>query len=267
LIAAIMGIAEPHDVLPRAERASRRALELDEANADAHGLVAVLRVMRDYDWAGAAPHYHRALELNAASPGIGRFYAGWYLRMLGRFEEAVQVLDRVLAQDPLAVDTRVLRAQTLYSSRRHLESEQECRRILSIDSGSVYGHYSLALTLGFQQRFDEASEVAQRLMEVSGRWSVPLAVFGMVSALAGRPEEAHAALADLQNLARKSYVPAGFIALIYAMCGENDAAFEWAGNAIERRDPVILSAKVHPGFDRIRNDSRFEALLQRMNLA
>ena len=125
-VTATMGIADPREVLPRAEAASRRALELDETNPDVHAQAATFRVMREYDWAGAARHFHRALELNAASPGVGRLYAHWYLRNLGRFEEAVQVLDGVLAQDPLAANTRVLRATTLFCSRRHQESEQEC---------------------------------------------------------------------------------------------------------------------------------------------
>jgi len=36
---------------------------------------------------------------------------------------------------------------------------------------------------------------------------------------------------------------------------------------VERRDPVILAAKVQPEFDGTRDDPRFQALLQRMNLA
>ena len=267
VLAATMGIADPREVLPRAEAASRRALELDETNADFHALAATLRVMREYDWAGAARHFHRALELNPTSPGVGNLYAYWYLRVLGRFEEAVRVLDGVLAQDPLAVNTRVGRAAILFVSRRHQECEQECRRILNIDSGYVFARYYLALSLGYQQRFEEALETARRLTEVSGKWSVPLATLGMVCALAGRLEEAHDAIGELQNVAHTSYVPPGYIALIHAMCGENDAAFEWAGKAVEQRDPTILQAKVHPGFDRIRDDPRFQALLQRMNLA
>ena len=54
----------------------------------------------------------------------------------------------------------------------------------------------------------------------------------MVCALAGRVEEAHGMIGELQDIARKSYVPPAFIALIHAMCGENDSAFEWADKAI-----------------------------------
>ena len=104
-------------------------------------------------------------------------------------------------------------------------------------------------------------------MELSGKWSAPLGAWGAVCALAGRIEEAHDTIGELQNVAHKSYVPPGYIAVIHAMCGEKDAAFEWAGKAVERRDPLILPANVSPGFDRIRDDPRFQALLQRMNLA
>ena len=49
---------------------------------------------------------------------------------------------------------------------------------LSIDSGYVYAHFYLALSLGFQQRFEEAFETARRLMESSGKWSAPLGAWG-----------------------------------------------------------------------------------------
>jgi tetratricopeptide (TPR) repeat protein len=207
------------------------------------------------------------LELNAASPGLGRLYAFWYLRTLGRFEEALRVLDGVLAQDPLAANNRLARAVTLFCSRRYQESEQECRRILSIDSGYVYAQHYLALSLGFQQRFEEAFQTTRRLAEESGKWHAPIAALGMVCALAGRVEQAHDIIGELQDIARTSYVPPASIAVIHAICGENDSAFEWADKAIELRDPFILPANVHPGFDRIRADPRFRGLLAKMYLA
>jgi serine/threonine-protein kinase len=266
--AAAMGIADPQEFLPRAETALRRALELDETNPEAHALAATLRLLREYDWAGAARHFQRFLEMNPSSPGFGvASYAGFYLRNLGRFEEAVCVLNGALAQDPLAVSIRALIAGVALTQRRHWECEQECRRILSIDSGSVFGRYYLSVSLGLQQRFEEAIHTARSLTEVSGEWPIPLSALGIACALAGRMDEAHDVIRKLKDVAPTTYVPPFYIAFIHAVCGDTDAAFEWAGKAVDRRDPLILSAKVHPAFDRIRGDARFQALLQRMNLA
>jgi serine/threonine-protein kinase len=264
VLAAAMGIADPLEALPRADAALRRALELEE-NPEQLALAATLRLLREYDWNGAARDFHRALEMNSSSPGLS-YYAFWYLRNLGRFDEAVRILESILAQDPLAVSIRVLIAGVMLSQRRYRECEQECRRILSIDSSFVFGRYYLALSLGLQQRLEEALDTARRLTKESGKWPIPLIGLGMVCALAGRMDEAHDAIGKLQHVARKRYVPPCYIAFIHAVCGETDAALEWAGKAVDRRDPLILSAKFHPAFDRIRDDPRFHALLQRMNL-
>jgi serine/threonine-protein kinase len=265
VLAAAMGIADPLEALPRADAALRRALELEE-NPEELALAATLRLLREYDWKGAACDFRRAQEMNSASPGLA-YYAFWYLRNLGRFDEAVRMLESIVAQDPLAVSIRVLTAGILLTQRKHRECEHECRRILSIDSSFVFGRYYLALSLGLQQRFEEALDTARRLTKESGEWPIPLSGLGMVCALAGRMDEAHDAIGKLQGVARKSYVPPFFIAFIHAVCGETDAALEWAGKAVDRRDPLILSAKFHPAFDRIRDDPRFHALLQRMNLS
>ena len=65
--------------------------------------------------------------------------------------------------------------------------------------------------------------------------------------------------------AKRRYVGPAQFARIYAHLGEKDEAFEWLEKAFEERE-TISSLKVHPEWDPLRSDPRFQDLLRRMNL-
>lgn len=93
-----------------------------------------------------------------------------------------------------------------------------------------------------------------------------LAALAEAYGAAGRKEDTHRVLEELQGLGR-AYLPPGGIARIYSILGDTDAAFEWAGKAVEQHDPLILMIKIDPAFDSLRFDPRYLALLQKMNFA
>jgi hypothetical protein len=47
---------------------------------------------------------------------------------------------------------------------------------------------------------------------------------------------------------------------------EKDTAFDWMDKAIRERDYWLIYSKVHPWIDELREDPRFENLLQRIGL-
>ena len=61
------------------------------------------------------------------------------------------------------------------------------------------------------------------------------------------------------------YLPPFHIALAYAGLGDKDAAFRWLERAYDERASFMDGLKVTPGFDVLRSDPRFAALLKRMH--
>ena len=61
------------------------------------------------------------------------------------------------------------------------------------------------------------------------------------------------------------YVPPFHIALAYAGLGDKDAAFRWLERAYNEHASFMDAVNVTPGFDVLRSDPRFAALLKRMN--
>ncbi len=89
---------------------------------------------------------------------------------------------------------------------------------------------------------------------------------GLALALGGRRAEALALLEQLRGTATKSYVPPTSFAWIHLGLGEIDEAFAWMDKAIDDRDHMMTPLKTYPFLDPIRDDPRYHALLNRMNL-
>ena len=66
-------------------------------------------------------------------------------------------------------------------------------------------------------------------------------------------------------LAHRDEVHPIAFAYFYAYLGENDLAFEWLEQLYERRDSNLVLLQVHPLWDPIRSDPRFDDLLRRIN--
>ncbi len=85
-------------------------------------------------------------------------------------------------------------------------------------------------------------------------------------AVTGNVVEARKILADLIERSRRSYVSPTNIAVVYAGLGENDEAMEWLEKAVAEHNAGLLTLKVHPVFDPLRSDPRYQDLLCRIGL-
>ena len=89
----------------------------------------------------------------------------------------------------------------------------------------------------------------------------------MTLAAAGQRDKAEEdARRDHHGVRRKEYISPVSIAYICTALGDYDAAFAHLDQAIHDRDPNILGLKSNPIFDPLREDTRYHALLKKMQL-
>jgi adenylate cyclase len=149
-------------------RLAQRAVELgkDDANALALGGWALTYVVRDLE-AGAGL-IDRALVLNS-NLAEAWFYGGWVKNWLGEPEPAIERFARAMRLSPL--DPWVTRMR----------------------GGTAYAHFFLG-------RYDEAASWAAMALQDSPDYQPGLRIAAVSNAMAGRPEQAHMAMARLRQL-------------------------------------------------------------------
>ena len=128
------------EVFPKAKAAATKALDIDEAQSEAHTALGYMKVLFEWDWPGAEREFRRALELNPKSAEADFHYAS-YLTMMGRFDEAIGVAKQGLTIDPLSLAMNSEMAWVYTNARRYDEAIEQYKRILELDPNYSHGRY------------------------------------------------------------------------------------------------------------------------------
>jgi serine/threonine-protein kinase len=255
----------PREVLPQAREAAERALALDDQLAEAHASMG--KILTDYywDWARAESELQLALRLNPNDANARRWYAV-LLASLGRFDESVVEARHAVELDLSPVASTEL-GNVLYRARRYDEAISVLRKTLDIEPNFVSARAYLALCYSMQGRHEEALAESQNALAVVPTSPDLIGLLGCAAGLASRRDQAQRSLQELNVLAKRTYVSPSSIAALYTALNEKDAAFEWLEKCYTDRSATIRALKTDPLCDSLRQDPRFDSLLQRAGFA
>jgi TolB-like protein/Tfp pilus assembly protein PilF len=242
----------------RALAATNRAVALGPEMADGYAMRGYVR-SRSLEWTSAISDLDRAVALNG-NDAQSRIIRGQLLGAVGRVPEGIQELNRAVALDPLSAEAW-WRLGWLHTAERKLElARQALNRSLEIAPSQMFA----GRNLGFVELLDGRLDDAERAFERSSAESFRLMGRALVEHERGHREASQAAL---DRLIATSAVPAGYqIAEVYAWRGEKDEALRWLDLSLERTDGGMWYVKFDPLLHRLHGDSRYTALLSRMNL-
>ncbi len=265
---AFWGFVDSREALPRAKSATVEALRLDDTLAEAHVLLAMVAVFHDFDWAAAEREFRRALQLDPSSAIVRYYYGNFFLRPVGRLDEALSQCQRGVELDPLSPLQNSFVGYLVYAAGQHDLAIAQLLRAIDLEPGWYFPHWLLAIVYEYLDRFDEAIAEAERACELSGRTAPTLGILGRVYARAGRRADAETMLRALQAGRHTTYVPPFALAAIYRGLGDVTRAFDWMEKAIDERDMIVVAAlNTEPGYRAVRGHPRFDALLRKTNLA
>jgi len=201
----------------------------------------------------------RAKELSPANPTANDLLAR-IIVYLGRFDEAERQAQQAVELDPLSTVTQVTLARVLFYAGKLDEADTAARKAAELQpTGASNRRWQVLIAA---QRGDGQAALREAQLEADeGYRRFELAVAQYV---VGDRQAADAALADLLAKAREGF--AYQIAEVYAVRGEKDKAFEWLQIAFDDRDTGMLSLLVDPLLRSLRDDSRYNNLLAKLDL-
>jgi TolB-like protein/DNA-binding winged helix-turn-helix (wHTH) protein/Flp pilus assembly protein TadD len=253
----------PEDVRPKAMEAVRKALELDPQSIEAHLHMAFLHRVQ-WQWAEAETEVRRALELNPNNAAAQNEFAHW-LAIQGRTDEAVAWVRRSRELDPIEVSASEV-SWILFLCHRFPEAVEESRSGVALqpDDPGILWYRGYALIANGQP--EEAIPPLEKALVISNRSPGIAGVLIRAYAHAGRRADALRLLAELKRRQRSGYMPAGAFVNAYLGLGDTDQAFIALEQGYKEHSNILQFLKVHPHFDAVRSDPRFQDLLHRVGL-
>jgi serine/threonine protein kinase/Flp pilus assembly protein TadD len=253
------------EVMPKAEEAANRALELDPKLAEAYAVLGAIKAEMEWDLVGAERYYKRAIELDPNNPTV-RHWHTLLLAQTGKLDEASSEIKRARELDPLSLVIGTVAGNVLHNKRRYDESATQLKKVLELDRGFAEAHRCLGATYAMQGKFSEAIAEFQEARELAGEGTHGLGALGYIYARSGNEREAKRILNELLGLSDRGYSLSYWIATVYCGLKEMDAAIQWLERAWEER-AVQNDVGVSPFWDDLRPDPRFTALLRKMGIA
>jgi TolB-like protein/Tfp pilus assembly protein PilF len=259
----LLDFLPPKDAYPKAKSFALKALEIDPTTAEAHAVLAMVKLNYDWDWEGAESAFRRAIELNPNNVHA-RVQYGLYLVWRGRMDESIAEISTAHSLDPL-LDPLNLGFPLLRMGRLD-EARIQFQKSLESEPNRAHALWFLGHVDVLQGRHEEGLSEIRRALSLSGNNAIILAGLGWSNAAAGKREEALRILEELRERSKREYVLPYIFAKIYCALGENDLAFDWLKRAFGEHDMSLVAILNDESLKGLHQDPRFEDLLKKMKL-
>lgn len=255
----------PSEAFPKAKAYATKALEIDETLAEAHVVMGAVRLLYDWNWRETERELKRAQALNPNLPDAHNLY-GYYLKAMGRLDEAKAETKRAQGLDPLSLMTNTDVGVDSYYARQYDEAIAQIEKTINLDPHFYIAYLWLGQAYEQKKMYAEAIATFRKGMDRAERHSQLLASLGRAYALAGDRNKAQESLDNLREMSKRRYVSPYLFAVVYAGLGDKEQTFVWLGKAYEDRSFFLIWLKVEPCFDSLRDDTRYKDLLRRIGL-
>ena len=254
------GFAPIGEGYENAREAAQRALALAPDSAEGYIELGHIQEANDWDWPAAQASFQRALELAPGDAHALRSAAG-LMRILGRLDEALELISKAIALDPLSARTHRQAAMNYLMAERLDDAAASFQLALDLNPSGGLHHAFLAITRLLQGRPDEGLILAQSESHAVFR----NVAFALIHHTLGHPAESEAALQALID--GFGWTAAYQVAEVHAYRNEVEKAFEWLERAYAQRDPGVVYTSTDKLLRPLHGDRRWQPFLQRMHLA
>jgi serine/threonine protein kinase/TolB-like protein/Tfp pilus assembly protein PilF len=264
LMRADTGYAAPSETIPKAKTAALKALELDASLSEPHISLANIEASYERNWSAAERDFRRAIQLNPSSANAHFMYAD-YLLSFKRNPEWEREIQQALTLDPMNSFQRCFYGWHLIYVGRYDEAIDVLQKVAAAQPNFSSVHMGLWGAYYKKQMPQEAMDEAIRFFEALNDQE---AVAALQSGYhdAGYREGMKRAADTLARRAQHSHVAGVRIARLYAHAGATDQALAWLEKAYEAKETPLGHLAVAWDWEAMRSDPRMQDLLRRMGL-
>ena len=243
----------------KAERSIAKALALDPTLPAAYDALGLLRMWLDRDWPAAEAAFRKAIELNPHN-SLAHHELGQLFMRVARCDEAVVEEQRAVLQNPGVAQFQSGLGEVYLYCRRYDDAIREFEKNLELVGDSANTYFNIADAYFYQGEYAKAFSTYVKTGRPVPAWAyVPL----------GRQRDARTQIVASQA----AWDPNGAHTLVgwhlaraLTSLGERGQALTWLEQVYDAKSGMVVYLKVHPHFDSLRGEPRFQKLLQKVGL-
>lgn len=248
---------------PLARASAERALALDERTVLAHIALAEYAFNYAWDWDESGRQQRMALAIDPNHyHALGHFSTHELAR--GRIDSALDAARKSEERNPLAGTTTS--QWVLIAMKRYDEAIRLARKDLADHPGGTDRSGLLGVALFLAGRREEGLSVLEETAAAEPNSPWPQAMLGWAYGRAGETKKARDVLQRLTDMERMRRVSSFLLAWVYAGLDDRDHAFAELEKAYAQRDRGMPEIASYWTLDSLHQDPRYRSLLKRMKL-
>lgn len=254
-------LTPPDDVFPKALAASKRAIQLDSANAEGWAALSHYHTYFGWDWELADYAFNRANVLNP-NMAYNHFHRSWYLALFGRMEEAIEEHKRAKEIDPFSALHTVWLGGLYNMTGDYEKALEEADLASQMDNDYALSNVIRGRAyIGLGQK-DKALEAYKEAARVNFGWKYLF--YGPALFELGHREEGLVILKELEAMPEAPFFSLG-LANMYFRDGNLDKTFFWLEKA-KKHAWYPWTVRIFLASPEMMEDPRYSALLEELNL-
>lgn len=256
-------IAPLEEVLPRAERAAKRAFALNPNVTSAYVALGIVNTVR-WQWTEADQAFRHALILAPSDAETINQYAQ-FLWTVGQLQAALVEIERAQRVNPLSAVISMVHAHILFALRHYQDSIGQIQDTLSAHPDFALAHSIAAVIYINRHRYADAELQIQTAATLYGK--NPEARILLVRGMAD-PSLRAAAIHSLEIPQANSDLRSDPISYAgyFTVLGDKKRALEVLEDYAIHRNSMNPQFIWDPSFDAISADPRFKNLIRKMGL-
>jgi len=261
------GLADIYQISDRPQLARQevqKALLLDDQSAEAHNSLANLLYLFDRDWEGAEREFKRALELDHNYAPAHHWYS-MYLSLESRKQEALAEAEKAYELDPLSPVVGANFAKILQEAGQDDKAIEQANKTLDLEPDSAVTHAVLGIAYQDKGMYAEAIAEYKKALALGGPPEEVRGLLGYAYAIAGNRKDTQQLIDELKARWPEHARAALDLAVIFSGLGDKENALYWLGKAEESHVRDLVGIGQGPHFEQLKNDRRFQALMQRVH--
>ncbi len=247
----------PSEAWAKTKAAAEKAIQLNDATAEAYPAMAMYKFVVDKDQRAADELYKRAIVLKP-NYALAHLRYAWMLIAAGNLEFALAEFRRAQQLDPTSGTTNTALSTALLLSHHYDEAIEYSQRSLDIDSDNDLALMALSESYAHQGKNDRALEVLTKYRSMDKHAPFLLGQTALIAAIGGRKSEASRTLAQLERLEGHARINPYVMAGTYALLGQPDHAFRW----LNKIQVVNEAIRFDQNMESIKSDPRFAEVLR-----
>ncbi|QOY90047.1 winged helix-turn-helix domain-containing protein [Paludibaculum fermentans] len=252
------------EMLPKAKVTALRALQLDPDLAEAHATLGLINENLDWDWKEAERQYRESIRLATNYSTAHHWYAE-FLSILGRFEESGSEFARAREIDPISPIVQVDEAQLYFFERNYGRNLELLEQVARHEPSFALARERIAFTYMMLGREEDAFRTAMTLPDCAANTGDCRRIW--TAWLPRRDASAaRAALQQLEADALAGRVPPHVVMFGHLRQTHEKEALDWLDRMASSHAVWLITAKVNPIFDPVRQHPRAKAVLAKLHL-